>query len=391
MAENQRIQIGLIFSYLPDWIAGSYYIMNLIEALKTLPTEQQPHICLFVYQEKDIEPILPLAYPFISYHLFDDATAYNSNSYKITERLINKISLIATGKILIDKRPKNLAVLFPNPPKAYFFGRVPANKMLHWIPDFQERYLPHFFSAAELENRATQHQKLVNLQVPLVFSSYNALEDFQQFYPEATNKTAVLQFAVTHPNYEEVDRQTVLQKFSLPSRYFFAPNQFWVHKNHIVVIKAIQLLKEQGIECVVAFSGKEHDYRNATYSQDLKDYVTTHGLADNIRFLGFIDRKEQLRLMKEAMAVIQPSLFEGWSTVIEDAKAMNQCIIASNLPVHDEQLGKEGTFFDPYQPESLAEKLSAIYHHKALPKYQDDYRKMVQKFALDFMKIVADL
>ena len=33
---------------------------------------------------------------------------------------------------------------------------------------------------------------------------------------------------------------------------------------------------------------------------------------------------DQLRLMKESLGVIQPSLFEGWSTVIEDAKALNK-------------------------------------------------------------------
>ncbi|MFY7788802.1 MAG: glycosyltransferase family 4 protein [Thermoflexibacteraceae bacterium] len=391
MAKEQRLQIGLIFSYLPDWIAGSYYIMNLIEALKTLPTAQQPHICLFVYQEKDIEPIRTLAYPFISYHVFDDAIGYNSNTYSIVERLINKISLMTTRKIVIDNRPKNLAILFPNPPKAYFFDRIAVSKKVHWIPDFQERYLPHFFSPLEVENRGKQHQKLADLQVPLVFSSYNALQDFQQFYPEATNKTAVLQFAVTHPNYQVLDSKTILQKFSLPTHYFFAPNQFWVHKNHKVVIKAVQLLKERGIECVVAFSGKEHDYRNLTYSQDLKDYVNTHDLANNIRFLGFLDRAEQLRLMKEAMAVIQPSLFEGWSTVIEDAKAMNQCIVASNLSVHQEQLREEGNYFDPYQPESLAMQLEKVINKESVAFYTKDYTQNVQKFALDFIQILRNL
>jgi hypothetical protein len=49
--------------------------------------------------------------------------------------------------------------------------------------------------------------------------------------------------------------------------------------------------------------------------------------------------------MKHAKAVIQPSLFEGWSTVIEDAMAMNQVVIASDLQVNIEQLGENGIYF----------------------------------------------
>ncbi len=45
------------------------------------------------------------------------------------------------------------------------------------------------------------------------------------------------------------------------------------------------------------------------------------------RFLGFIDRGEQLQLMKNSIAIVQPSLFEGWSTVVEDTKAMQSCNI----------------------------------------------------------------
>lgn len=95
--------------------------------------------------------------------------------------------------------------------------------------------------------------------------------------------------------------------------------------------------------------------------------------------------------MKEAVAIIQPSLFEGWSTVVEDAKAMNQCIIASDLSVHREQLADEGNFFNPHQPESLAVYLEALYHQKSLPRYTKNYSQKVQEFALNFMNIVSEV
>ena len=49
--------------------------------------------------------------------------------------------------------------------------------------------------------------------------------------------------------------------------------------------------------------------------------------------------------MKNAKAIIQPSLFEGWSTVIEDARSLQVPVIATDLTVNIEQLGDKGKYF----------------------------------------------
>ncbi len=79
------------------------------------------------------------------------------------------------------------------------------------------------------------------------------------------------------------------------------PNQFWAHKNHKVVLEAVRNLKQKGTNLVVAFSGKQNDYRNSDYVSSLKSYINQWELTDNIRFLGFLDRKEQLSLMRHSL------------------------------------------------------------------------------------------
>ena len=64
--------------------------------------------------------------------------------------------------------------------------------------------------------------------------------------------------------------------------------------------------------------------------------------------------------MRHCCAIIQPSLFEGWSTVVEDARALGRPIIASDIPVHREQLGKDATFFSPHDVKSLAAAIIAL-------------------------------
>ena len=55
-----------------------------------------------------------------------------------------------------------------------------------------------------------------------------------------------------------------------------------------------------------------------------------------------------------AVAVIQPSLFEGWSTVVEDARALGKTMALSDISVHREQGPPHSAYFDPHAPEELA-------------------------------------
>jgi len=49
--------------------------------------------------------------------------------------------------------------------------------------------------------------------------------------------------------------------------------------------------------------------------------------------------------MKKSIAIIQPSLFEGWSTVVEDAKSLGKNIIVSDINVHIEQKDERTVVF----------------------------------------------
>ena len=59
-------------------------------------------------------------------------------------------------------------------------------------------------------------------------------------------------------------------------------------------------------------------------------------------------------LSRDSAAQINPSLFEGWSTTVEEAKSMGKRILLSRIPVHVEQDPPGGEYFDPHDPDELA-------------------------------------
>lgn len=83
-------------------------------------------------------------------------------------------------------------------------------------------------------------------------------------------------------------------------------------------------------------------------------------MRDCIRLLGFVERTEQLCIMKEAEFIVQPSLCEGWGTVLEDAKVLDKTVLLSDIPVHREQKNEKCVLFDPQSPEDLADRIAEL-------------------------------
>lgn len=379
----QRKRIGLVFSYNESWIAGTYYILNIIHALCLLPSQKKPLIVIISEKKENFALVqTETGYPFLEFFQYPFAPP----TYSILERAVNKVTWLTQKRLIIKKKPKQPKIdfLYPNEIEAIRFSGL---KKINWIPDFQEHYLPHYFSEEEMNRRITFQKEVVCKGDLVVFSSYNSLQDFKKLYPESSVPTVVLPFAVSHPGLEDLDLDTLLLKHQLPSDYYFVPNQFWAHKNHYIVLEAVKLLKDNGEEVHVAFSGKETDYRNKDYFQKLKDFVVNNDLSQHVSFLGFLDRKEQLCLLKGAIAIVQPSLFEGWSTVVEDAKALGQYLILSNLQVHQEQIQENVQFFDPKNGEELAGYLLNFQKNRPIIT-PVDYKKNQVDFATKFLEVV---
>jgi glycosyltransferase involved in cell wall biosynthesis len=150
------------------------------------------------------------------------------------------------------------------------------------------------------------------------------------------------------------------EKYRLPAQYIYLPNQFWEHKNHRLIIEALKVLEQRGVDVTVAASGALADYRHPGLLRQLEARVAELGLQERFRFLGLIPRADVYALMRGAVAVVNPSLFEGWSTPVEEARALGVPLLLSDIPVHREQAGVTAMYFDPHSADSAADAMSSI-------------------------------
>lgn len=254
-------------------------------------------------------------------------------------------------------------------------GQLFRKKGIFWIPDFQHRTLPEFFSAEELARKQENDLKMVMSENPMVLSSYDAKQDLERFYPNYRCRIEVVHFvSYIEPELRAITpkmEQQTAEKFDLKKKYIYLPNQFWQHKNHIVAVKAIELLKERHAleDYDFVFTGNLQDYRNPAYIDSLKAIMEAPKIADSIRLLGFVERTEQLCIMKNAQLIVQPSLCEGWGTVLEDAKVLDKTVLLSDIPVHREQKNEKCYLFDPKNPAKLADLLERMAQEAEKPEH----------------------
>ncbi|MEO6520459.1 MAG: glycosyltransferase [Mucilaginibacter sp.] len=373
-----RRKVGILFSYSEGWIGGSYYFINLVYALKQLDDDQKPHVVIVSESEAALDIIKQTGYPYLSY-------IGSRFQYNFVERCINKLSRIVFKKSVIQKDfpAGTIDVLFGYYEQLFRFEK---SRKIFWIPDLQDKHYPQYLGADIAASRKAQHEALAYTNSEVLFSSNDSKNDFDTFYPKSICKKYVVQFAVTLPKYSDLPFEEVAAKFGVSQPYFFSPNQFWSHKNHFTVIKAVEILKKKNIEVTVVFTGNEKTGGGA-YANELKEYVSKAGLQANCLFLGFIDRKEQLVLMQNAKAIIQPSLFEGWSTVVEDSKCMNKYLILSDLKVHHEQISENVNFFSPTDPDALAVVIADLLNNEitTIPK---SYEPNLLTFAKGFLNAI---
>jgi glycosyltransferase involved in cell wall biosynthesis len=135
------------------------------------------------------------------------------------------------------------------------------------------------------------------------------------------------------------------------------PNQFWKHKNHSVVFKAIALLKNQGIDIVLVCTGNYQALENKDYIDSLEQLMKELRIENNIILLGMASYQDVQFLMRYSVSVINPSYFEGWSSTVEECKSMGKNMIISDIAVHREQNPPATLYFDPDNEIDLAEKM----------------------------------
>jgi glycosyltransferase involved in cell wall biosynthesis len=333
-----QITIGIELIDDPAWMGGTLYLRNLAICLARLPEGERPLVRLIGAAD--------VVSRFLSDwgHLPIFASPVDTRLRRVSRGLLTKAGA-------------PVDVVYPG-----FGAQIPGAVTVRWIPDFQHRYLPHLFSATEIAARNRSICEIAERPGVVVLSSETAAEDFRRFYPSHQATPRVWHFCSLLDTTKPASHATI-EKHKLPEKYLYLPNQFWAHKNHITVLQALASLRdEHDLVIPLVCTGAQADRRNEAHFASLLQLIEAQNLGGQVHLLGLLDRKDQVDVLRHAAAVVQPSLFEGWSTVVEDVRATGRPIFLSDIPVHKEQNPQDSTYFDAKSDQQLASEIASQWN-----------------------------
>jgi glycosyltransferase involved in cell wall biosynthesis len=352
------------------WKGGLHYLKNVFAALRsttssprveiallTLPWQRTLYTSLIPYVDQTLHTPLPFLLGRFGQRRLDRLVGrWGTHADPFLAWLRSSLtSYLRRHRVDVVFSPNELGPEFDLP-------------LLGWLVDFQHLRLPEMFSQQEMADRNRVFTQTATQAIRVIVSSESARRDFEAFAPQWVHKARVLHFVAQPPDgVYDSDSAWISDAYDLPQQYVYLPNQFFKHKNHTLVVEALALLKPQYPEVTVVCTGVTLDYRDPSYFTSLLATLAAQGLQDNLRILGVVPYEHVFALMRQSLAVLQPSLFEGWSTTIEECKSLGKGMLLSDTPIHREQDRSplQAVFFDPHNPQELADCLVKTFAEKS--------------------------
>lgn len=173
------------------------------------------------------------------------------------------------------------------------------------------------------------------------------------------------------------------EQIEIPDKYIFYPAQFWQHKNHLNLLKAVNILKKDMDDIHLILVGSEKNALNA-----VEKYISKNSLKTNVTIYNFVTKEKLVYLYKHAIAMVMPSYFGPTNIPPLEAMTLGCPVAVSNNYAMGEQVGDAGLLFNPDSPEEIADCIRKLWNDSKLREdmIANGYRQIAKWQPEDFEK-----
>lgn len=379
-----------------NWIGGVQYITNIIHALDSISDEHPVEIHLIKASKQNFFDIDKFTGNKIV--LEDIDTIFPPWSFS------NRLRWFLKRKFLNRLIPRT-EEFFLNNGYDFVYPHTTSDcdgklNTAAWIADFQYYHYPDGASKEFTQAAHDEISQIAAISSKIVLSSKACEIDCNTIFPGTVGKTHCMPFTVfIDKNLLAFDNfKAITEKYRIPENFVVVSNSFCPTKNHKTLLEALSILGDQGIRIDLVCTGNIVDQRNLHFANETLQTINRFKVRSQVHLLGIIPREDQVALFRMAKAVIQPSLNEGWSTSVEEAKCLGKALVVSDIDVHKEQTPGNPYLFRRLDAADLAEKLKAawmagastVYPQKEVEKADyAAYQQQVKDFGKRFLQVAA--
>jgi glycosyltransferase involved in cell wall biosynthesis len=195
----------------------------------------------------------------------------------------------------------------------------------------------------------------------LVASSESTRRDIQRYLNIREDRVCVVPLAA-HPAFHrlenpEEEAEPVLQKYNLRTPFFLSVSTLEPRKNFLRLLQAYENLRQKGKNFFsLVIVGKPGGAQKI-----LAEYVREKKLEREVKFLGYLESDELVRLYNAALGYVMISLYEGFGLPVLEAMSCGLSGICSNRSSLPEVAGDTALMVDPENVNEIAEAMSVFW------------------------------
>jgi len=191
----------------------------------------------------------------------------------------------------------------------------------------------------------------------IIADSRNTKKDILNIYPKIPEeRVSVVYNALSLRSYREcMSFEYIADKYSLdirPGEYLLFVGLRGGYKNFRLIQELLENDRSYRHLVFVCVGGEKDD--------QLQRILEAKGLSRNFKLLGPVQDNVLLALYQNALALVYPSLYEGFGLPILEAMANGCPVLCSNTSCLPEVAGEAAIYFDPYSAESLGEAIAEL-------------------------------
>lgn len=225
------------------------------------------------------------------------------------------------------------------------------------IPDLAPRIMPECFDRDLVAQREALVSATVRSADIILTLSHHSRRTILAAYGIDGDRVVVTPCDV-EPEFRDPaphEPPAALEALALPDEYVLFPANFWGNKNHDNLLRAVELIvpRRPGFQLVLTGAP-------ATGAERVRAQITALGLGDNVAMIGYQPREVLVALMRRALALVFPTLFEGFGIPPLEAFHLGTPVVASAAAGNAEVVGDAALLVDPNDPRSIADGISRI-------------------------------
>lgn len=236
-------------------------------------------------------------------------------------------------------------------------------KVIVPVHDLMHRYEGRFPEvAADYEARELMFSSKARYAWCVLTDSRTGTRQFRESYTNCMKKRKprVVSLPFVAPGHIT---ECVEEVTDTPEKYIFYPAQFWQHKNHMNLLKAVGLLVGELPDIYLILVGAEKNNL-----KNVMRYISENGLMGHVTIKGFVSDVNLKYLYRHAVGMIMPSYFGPTNIPPLEAMALGCPTAVSDKYAMPEQVGDAGLLFDPDSPEEMAACIRKLWTDEELRK-----------------------